>query len=209
VTDSSGVATLEDVDVSGLGAGDHEVTATYSGEDCEFEPTNGLGSIGVNYLFLGFQQPINADGSSKFSGRTIPVKVKLADANGQPVTDADAHIFFALGTPTVVGTDAEPLANTNGDSGNAMRYDASANQYILTWVKGRARIPTPSSSASRRRASNSFVPGWDGNATVPTRCLDSDQRGLAVRVSSSISSAAVSPMAPPRSSAPVTPARSR
>jgi hypothetical protein len=133
VTDANGVATLEDVDVSGLAVGDHEVVATYAGQDCEYLPTNGTGNLGVEYLFLGFQQPINADGSSAFGGRTIPVKIKIADANGQPVSDAVAHVYFAFGTPAIVGTDAEPLANTNGDSGNLMRYDSAADQYIFNW----------------------------------------------------------------------------
>ena len=132
VTDSNGLATLSNVNVSALGAGDHEVAVTYSGSSA-YVGTNGIGNLGVSYLFLGFQQPINADGSSQFGGRTIPVKIKIADANGAPVTDADAHVFFAFGTPSVVGTEAEPLSMTNGDTGNLMRYDPSANQYIFNW----------------------------------------------------------------------------
>lgn len=133
VTDANGVATLEGVDVTGLAVGDHEVMATFAGQECTYLPTNGLGNLGVEYLFAGFQQPINADGSSAFGGRTIPVKIKIADAGGEPVTDAQAHVYFAFGTPAVVGTDAEPVANTSGDLGNVMRYDYSADQYIFNW----------------------------------------------------------------------------
>jgi hypothetical protein len=32
-----------------------------------------------------------------------------------------------------VGDSAEPLANTNGDQGNLMRYDPLADQYIFNW----------------------------------------------------------------------------
>jgi hypothetical protein len=133
-TDASGTASLE-LDTSAFLIGNHAVVASFAG-DCDYAPTSMSGNLGVSYLFTGFQQPINADGSSVFGGRTVPVKVKIADANGQPVPDADAHVFFAFGTPAIVGTDAEPLANTNGDRGNAMRYDATADQYIFNWDVG-------------------------------------------------------------------------
>ena len=135
VTDASGVATIPNYDVSGLSIGDHEVDATFTAPDdaCDYLSTNGVGNLGATYVFIGFQQPINADGTSQFGGRTIPVKIKLADANGQPVTDAEAHVFFNFGTPALIGTDAEPVANTNGDTGNLMRYDPGANQYIFNW----------------------------------------------------------------------------
>ena len=133
VTDADGVATLENVDVSAYSVGDHDIVATYAGQDCAYGPTNGTANLGVQYMFLGFQQPINADGSSAFGGRTVPVKIRLADANGAPVTDAIAHVFFAFGTPAVVGTEAEPVAMTNSDTGNRMRYDAGADQYIFNW----------------------------------------------------------------------------
>jgi hypothetical protein len=132
-TDSNGLATLTGVDVSTLNVGNHTVQAYYDGDGCEYAPTSGSGNLGVNYLFNGFQQPINADGSSVFGGRTVPVKIKISDYYGTPVPDAAAHVYFAFGTPAVIGTDAEPLASTNGDSGNLMRYDASAGQYIFNW----------------------------------------------------------------------------
>jgi hypothetical protein len=130
-TDIDGQATLA-FDSSALGVGDHTVGA-------EFEATTThLGSLstetlGVSYLFAGFQQPINADGSSRFGGRVVPVKVRVLDALGAPVGDAAAHVYFAVGTATVIGTDAEPVANTNGDSGNEMRYDPTAQQYVFNW----------------------------------------------------------------------------
>jgi hypothetical protein len=132
-TDSNGLATLTGVDVSTLSVGNHTVQAYYEGDGCEYAPTSGSGNLGVNYLFNGFQQPINADGTSVFGGRTVPVKIKISDYYGTPVPDAAAHVYFAFGTPAVIGTDAEPLASTNGDSGNLMRYDASAGQYIFNW----------------------------------------------------------------------------
>jgi hypothetical protein len=132
VTDANGVATLS-LSTGSLAVGDHTVSAAYAGDGCDYDASSGSDTLGVTYAFIGYQQPINADGSSIFGGRAIPVKIRIADANGAPVPDAEAHLFFAFGMPTVVGTDAEPLANTNSDSGNRMRYDASADQYIFNW----------------------------------------------------------------------------
>jgi hypothetical protein len=132
VTDAIGVAQLS-YNTSALSVGDHTVIASYVGDGCNFQASSGSANLGVTYVFVGYQQPINADGSSQFGGRTIPVKIRIVDYNGVSVPDAAAYVFFAFGTPSIVGSDAEPVANTNGDSGNAMRYDATAGQYIFNW----------------------------------------------------------------------------
>jgi hypothetical protein len=136
-TNASGVATISNFDVSGLSIGDHQVEVNYDGVACPTVPAyngaNGFGNIGVTYLFIGFEQPINADGSSIFKGGAIPVKIRLSDYNGAPVTDAEAHVFFSQNTNAIVGDEAEPIANTNGDQGNLMRYDPVADQYIFNW----------------------------------------------------------------------------
>lgn len=134
-TDANGTASLA-YNTSALTIGDHTVTVEFAGEGCSYQPSSGSGTLGVSYLFHGYQQPINADGSSRFSGKVIPVKVKISDANGASVSNASAHVFFALGTSAVVGTEAEPLASTSPDGGNTMRYDANADQYIFNWDIG-------------------------------------------------------------------------
>ncbi len=134
-TDGNGIATLA-YNSALLSPGDHTVTASFQGltvGNNQYLATGNSATLGVQYNFIGFQQPINADGSSLFGGRAIPVKIRIADYNAAPVVDAEAFVFFAFGTPATVGTDAEPLANTNADSGNAMRYDAAADQYIFNW----------------------------------------------------------------------------
>jgi hypothetical protein len=136
VTDATGLATsTTPYNVSGLSVGDHEVEAIFTAPDdaCDYLGTSGVGNLGVTYLFIGFEQPINADGSSIFKGGAIPVKIRLSDSNGTPVTDAEAHVFFSQNTSAIVGDEAEPIANTNGDSGNLMRYDPVADQYIFNW----------------------------------------------------------------------------
>jgi hypothetical protein len=135
ITDANGVATVS-YNVSTLSVGDHDIVASFDG-DCDYQATSGSNTLGITYGVVSFQQPINADGSSIFkSVKTIPVKILVKDANGVPVTDAQAYVFFAMYTGTVLGTETEsfPLANTNNDSGNKMRLaDASTGQYIFNW----------------------------------------------------------------------------
>jgi hypothetical protein len=134
-TDANGVATVP-YSVSTLSIGNHTIIASFAG-DCDYEATSGSNTLGITYGVVSFQQPINADGSSIFkSVKTIPVKILVKDANGIPVTDAVAYVFFAAYSGTVLGTETEslPLANTNNDSGNLMRLsDATTGQYIFNW----------------------------------------------------------------------------
>ena len=138
-TNRSGVATISNFDVSGLSVGDHEILVGYDGVNCAtnpaaaYAPFSSQGSIGVTYGAVTFQQPINADGSSIFKGGTIPVKILVYDGTGAIVPDAVAHVFFSGDLAAIIGTDAEPLANTNGDLGNLMRWDPVAMQYIFNW----------------------------------------------------------------------------
>lgn len=135
LTDGSGVASVS-YNVSTLPVGDHTIVATFAG-DCDLAPASNSNTLGITYGAVRFQQPINADGSSIFkSVRTIPVKILVTDANNVPVTDAQAFVFFAMYSGTILGTDTEalPLAGTNADSGNQMRLaDASIGQYIFNW----------------------------------------------------------------------------
>lgn len=131
-TNISGVAQLP-YNSGLLSVGDHTVLASFAGDACDYQPSSGSANLGVSYVFVGFQQPVITDGSGLFAGRTIPVKIKLTDYFGVSVPDAQAHVYFAAGTTGVAGEVATPLANTNGENGNAMRYDATAGQYIFNW----------------------------------------------------------------------------
>jgi hypothetical protein len=133
MTNGSGVATVS-YDASSLAVGDHEVTASWTSDDtCNYNDASGAGTLGVTYLFIGFQQPINFDGSSIFKGGTVPVKIKLSDYNGAAVTDAVAHVFFQFGTPAVIGDASEAVSTSAATTGNLMRYDPVADQYIFNW----------------------------------------------------------------------------
>jgi len=133
-TDASGGA-LWPYDITNLGAGDFDLYAEFNG-DSGYNPSNGSGTVGVSYRFIGFQQPINADGTSVFgNGRVIPVKVKIADANLQPVTNAAPTVWMTQVSPlTAIGTDLEPATSVSAaDTGNTMRYVPEDGHYIFNW----------------------------------------------------------------------------
>lgn len=132
LTDTTGIARVT-YNPSALAVGDHTVLASFQGAACSYNASNSSATLGIKYMFLGFQQPINGDGTSQFGGRSIPVKIRIADANGAPVADADAHVFFTFLTSVVLGTDTEQPAASNSDVGNTMRYDIPADQYIFNW----------------------------------------------------------------------------
>jgi hypothetical protein len=131
-TDSNGVATLA-YDPSSLTVGDHALSAAWTSDDECFQSSEATGGkLGVQYLFKGFQPPINADGSTILTGKCGPVKIIIVDANGVPVSDATALVFFEQGTSAIVGTDADnATAGLNFDYGNVMRY--SDGQYVYNW----------------------------------------------------------------------------
>lgn len=136
-TDGNGVATFSDYDPSGLSAGNHSVDANFEGDECDYNGSKNTATLSVNYLFLGFQQPINADSSSIFSGKVVPVKIRITDAFGIPVPDAAAFLYFTQKTGVITGITGEQVAsNIQGDSGNEMRYDPTAGQYIFNWNVG-------------------------------------------------------------------------
>jgi hypothetical protein len=130
-TDHEGIATAA-IDVSSLAAGDHNLYAEYAG-DAAYNPSNGSNVLGVSYLFVGFQPPINPDGTSVFgNGRVIPVKIRLVDANGQPVTDAAPTVWLTqYSSSTGLGTVMEEATSVSAaDTGNVMRYVPEDGHYM-------------------------------------------------------------------------------
>jgi hypothetical protein len=132
VTGDNGVATLT-YDPSSLKVGDHPLTAAWTSDDpCLNNPDITGSTLGIQYLFMGFQPPINANGSTILTGKCGPVKIIILDANGVPVPDATALVYFADGIQAIVGTDTTNVATgLNFDSGNVMRY--SDGQYVYNW----------------------------------------------------------------------------
>jgi hypothetical protein len=132
-TDDNGVATLT-YNINGLGVGTYTLYAEFDGNDT-FNPSNDSDVMGINYLFVGFQPPINADGTSIFGGRVIPIKIKLVDANGAPVTDAAPTVWLTSYDKDLgVGADLEQVSSvSSADTGNIMRYVPDEQKYIYNW----------------------------------------------------------------------------
>jgi len=101
-----------------------------------------------NYVFGGFQQPINSDGLSIFkAGSTIPVKIILRDCSGQSISTATVTIGVYKITNAILGTEEELLVGSSGsaNTGNLFRYDATAGQYIYnlstkSYTRGTYRV---------------------------------------------------------------------
>ena len=81
--------------------------------------------------FGGFKRPLDDDHAVVVRrGQSLPVKFRLTDAGGRPVTKAQARIFVAKmvnGAPVA----EKPGTSTNPRSGNAFRYDREDRQYIF------------------------------------------------------------------------------
>lgn len=96
--------------------------------------TTHLSSFGIasRPRMEGFLQPINMDGSSVFKrNSTIPVKLRLYDALGNPITNATIRLYAAQISNSVTGTFIEALATNSPDAGNTFRYDPDSQQYIF------------------------------------------------------------------------------
>mgnify|MGYP001610347823 FL=1 len=88
-------------------------------------------NFNVVYNFLGFMSPIKSDGTGIYkSGRTLPVKFQLKDANGKFISNALAKLYVAKIQNGIVENDKIPFSSSNADNGNQFRYDSTENQYI-------------------------------------------------------------------------------
>ena len=133
-TDTTGKATLN-YDINALSAGDYNLYAEFLG-DSTYNGSNNSATLGISYLFVGFQQPINPEGNSVFgNGQVIPIKIKLADANNQPVPDATPTVWlYQYSLSTGLGEVIEPATSVSAaDTGNIMRYVPADNHYIYNW----------------------------------------------------------------------------
>ena len=133
-TGTDGVAMLG-FNIDGLPAGDHAVYAEFIG-DTSYNGSNDGATLGIHYNFVGFQPPINPEGNSIFNGgRVVPVKMKLVDANLNPVTDAKPTVWVYQWSPgTGLGEVLEtPTSVSSADTGNTMRYSPTDQHYIYNW----------------------------------------------------------------------------
>jgi hypothetical protein len=118
-----------------VGAGAWTVSASVTDKDL----ATGSGSSAANAVQLlystgqGILQPINYTGPrSAFKiGSTIPVKIKITDCAGTPVSGLLPQVTLKFGDPVPDGTSLEDVVSTVPDQGTTMRYTGSPDyQYI-------------------------------------------------------------------------------
>lgn len=127
----SGIAWSQSGTSGGNSAGVGAWTYTVSSED----KAGNLASCGcpysVVYDFSGFLPPVTENRPFKLGG-TIPVKFRLADSGGSPISTANASIQLQKYSNNEPYGDPLDATSTSGaDSGNLFRYDAADSQYIF------------------------------------------------------------------------------
>jgi len=103
------------------GAGKSGTTVSITGGDIDF---NG-------YIFSGMLKPIREDGTSVFRlGRSIPVKFRLKDANGNFISNATARLYLSRVENGVPGKEMEATPSGKANKGNYFRYKNQGHKYI-------------------------------------------------------------------------------
>jgi hypothetical protein len=118
---SGGTTSLK---TSALAVGSHTIVAVYGG-DATFVTSYGTASQAVTYKFSGFLAPLNSNLTFGLN-RVIPIKFQLTDYKGKFITSLGAitslQVLNAKGVNVL----------TNAGS-TALRYDATANQFVANW----------------------------------------------------------------------------
>lgn len=127
----SGTAAVgQPIDTTSIGQKSFTVTTKdYAG----FEVTETVSYL-VRYDYFGVLAPINQDGTSIYeiaSGRTIPVKFELKDANGNLISTAAAKLSISKVGDDISGTEVEAISTSAATEGNQFSYDSADNQYIF------------------------------------------------------------------------------
>ena len=120
-----GPATL---DTSSIGAKSFDVTTTDVAGNTRTEAV----PYRVVYAYGEIREPINLDGSSVFKGgSTVPVKFRITDFDGQPVTAATATLSTVRSYNTDgLQLDAEQEATTQGAANTDNLFRPSDGQYV-------------------------------------------------------------------------------
>lgn len=116
------VASGSAIDTSTLGSHVFTVTAT----DVAGNTTIKTIHYTVENYTIGFPlPPISIDSKTFKKTSTIPVKIKLTNSVGSPVSDAIANLYVGPGA-------TNPAVSSGGSNvGNLFRYDPTAGQYIF------------------------------------------------------------------------------
>jgi len=123
-------------------AGRYTATVAVTDDD------GGTGEAGaataVNYTVVGggLLPPLSQDGTSVFRyGRTVPVKVQLADCDGRFPANLAPTIGLTLISGNAPGPVNTPPSSSAADTTGVLRFDAANNQYIYNL--GTSSLPDP------------------------------------------------------------------
>jgi hypothetical protein len=107
-------------------------------EVCDGKDNDCDGQVDENFVFGGYRQPVNADGTSIFKiGRTVPFKFGLTTCAGANVANAVAHLHVFLYAHGIVGTEVEDVSSPGqANTDDLYRYDPTGKQYIYNLDTG-------------------------------------------------------------------------
>lgn len=126
--------------------GTHSLTCYATDEAGNQSQTTVTYQVG-QYQILGFYSPVP---NSKWKrGTTVPVKIGLAYANGQAVSDTDAKAL-ATASPCRVMFAAKGAQTV---AGQCMKYDATRHQFVYNWA-----IPKTGSTGSETLTASVLYP---------------------------------------------------
>ncbi|MFB3882375.1 MAG: PxKF domain-containing protein [Armatimonadota bacterium] len=83
------------------------------------------------YSFLGFLPPLAGATRPFKRGSIIPIKFRIADKDGKPVTDAATRLaIYYLANGAHAG-EPEVASSSPADVGDEFRYDAASDAYLF------------------------------------------------------------------------------
>jgi Putative pectate lyase-like adhesive domain/Bacterial Ig domain/PKD domain len=142
----SGAATISENSGAGVATGAHTYASagTYTVSVTVTDDDGGSGSSSGSFTTpntpSGILPPINADGTSNFKlGGTIPVKITVKDCDGDFVSTLAPTVSLTKTGPSS-GDVNEAISSTAADSGNTMRWDPTANQYVFNLSTKRSQF---------------------------------------------------------------------
>lgn len=84
------------------------------------------------YQWCGFLPPLTANGNGLFKrGSTVPVKFRITDLEGKPVSNCIATLEVFYWTEGASEGTAQTVSYANGDTGDTFRYNALDDLYIF------------------------------------------------------------------------------
>jgi hypothetical protein len=116
---------------SSLTVGPHTIQAVYSG-DAHFFASSSTITESVQYNFSGFLTPVSLNRAFK-QGSSIPIKWRLADANGNLITSLSAvqSLAVTIGSTTYTLYNGSTNTSSYTTGGTVFRNDGS--QYVFNW----------------------------------------------------------------------------